>query len=71
MGLEADISDWRIARTIFVNNDSKVANNYGKNDKNSPYRFFYEHLYKKLERSNRLSVFKSDQNMDDSDLTIS
>jgi alkanesulfonate monooxygenase SsuD/methylene tetrahydromethanopterin reductase-like flavin-dependent oxidoreductase (luciferase family) len=70
MGLEADISDWRIARTIFVNNDSKVANNYGKNDKNSPYRFFYEHLYKKLERSNRLSVFKSDQNMDDSDLTI-
>jgi alkanesulfonate monooxygenase SsuD/methylene tetrahydromethanopterin reductase-like flavin-dependent oxidoreductase (luciferase family) len=70
VGAEADISDWRIARTIFVNDDTKIANNYGKHDRNSPYRFFYEHLYRKLERSNRLSVFKTDQNIDDDSLNM-
>ena len=70
VGIEADISDWRIAKTIFVNDDTKIANNYGKHDKNSPYRFFYEHLYRKLERSNRLSVFKADQNIDDDSLNM-
>ena len=70
VGAEADISDWRIARTIFVNDDTKIANNYGKHDRNSPYRFFYQHLYRKLERSNRLSVFKTDQNIDDDSLNM-
>ncbi len=70
VGIEADISDWRVARTIFVNDDTKIANNYGKHDSNSPYRFFYEHLYRKLERSSRLSVFKTDQNIDDDSLNM-
>ena len=70
VGLKANISDWRIARTIFVNDDSQVAKDYGKNNKKSPYRFFYDHLYRKLERSGRLGVFKSDPNIDDKDLDI-
>lgn len=70
VGLEANISDWRIARTIFVNDDSQVAKDYGKNNKKSPYRFFYDHLYRKLERSGRLGVFKSNPNIDDKDLDI-
>ncbi len=70
VGLKANISDWRIARTIFVNDDSKIAKRYGKEDNKSPYRFFYDHLYRKLERSGRLAVFKSDPTTEDKDLEI-
>jgi alkanesulfonate monooxygenase SsuD/methylene tetrahydromethanopterin reductase-like flavin-dependent oxidoreductase (luciferase family) len=70
VGITADTSDWRVARTIFVNDDSKTAKTYGKSDNNSPYRFFYDHLYRKLERSGRLGVFKEDQSVQDDQLNI-
>jgi alkanesulfonate monooxygenase SsuD/methylene tetrahydromethanopterin reductase-like flavin-dependent oxidoreductase (luciferase family) len=70
VGITADTSDWRVARTIFVNDNSKTAKNYGKYDNNSPYRFFYDHLYRKLERSGRLSVFKEDQSVQDDQLNL-
>jgi len=70
VGITADTSDWRVARTIFVNDNSNTAKNYGKYDNNSPYRFFYDHLYRKLERSGRLSVFKEDQSVQDDQLNL-
>jgi alkanesulfonate monooxygenase SsuD/methylene tetrahydromethanopterin reductase-like flavin-dependent oxidoreductase (luciferase family) len=70
VGITADTSDWRVARTIFVNDDSKTAKTYGKSDGNSPYRFFYDHLYRKLERSGRLGVFKEDQSIQDDQLNL-
>src|SRR5947209_7306972 len=36
-GAEPDTSDWRVARTIFVADDDKVAARYGRTDANSPY----------------------------------
>jgi len=44
----ADRSDWRIARTIIVNDDDKVAIDYGKTSEQSPYRFYYQNLAYKL-----------------------
>ncbi len=35
-GVAADPADWRIARTIFVADDDRVAERYGKRDANSP-----------------------------------
>ena len=40
VGLKANISDWKNLRTIFVNDDSQVAKDYGKNNKKSPTDFF-------------------------------
>ena len=35
-------ADWRIARTIFVADDDKVAKRYGRDDANSPYRYYWK-----------------------------
>lgn len=70
VGEEAKVEDWRVARTIFVNPDRSTALNYGKRDSGSPYRFFYNHLFKKLERSGRLSVFKDNSDVTDSELDL-
>src|SRR3954465_8636473 len=40
----ADPADWRVARTIFVADDAKVAKRYGKEDAASPYRFYWDKL---------------------------
>src|SRR5262252_10902255 len=39
VGVEPKVSDWRIARTVFVADDDKVAARYGRTDANSPYGF--------------------------------
>ncbi|HTD91649.1 MAG TPA: LLM class flavin-dependent oxidoreductase, partial [Burkholderiales bacterium] len=44
VGKVADRNDWRIARTIFVADDDKVAERYGKEDANSPYRYYWRLL---------------------------
>jgi len=40
-GRAADPADWRIARTIFVADDERVALRYGRQDANSPYRYYW------------------------------
>ena len=40
-GVEPKVSDWRVARTIFVADDDKTAARYGRDDANSPYRFYW------------------------------
>ena len=41
VGITADPADWRVARTIFVADDDKVATDYGREAANSPYRFYF------------------------------
>jgi alkanesulfonate monooxygenase SsuD/methylene tetrahydromethanopterin reductase-like flavin-dependent oxidoreductase (luciferase family) len=68
-GKVADPADWRIARTIFVADDDKVAERYGKSDANSPYRFYWRQLRVKLTIPKRHIVFKTHEAQDDAELT--
>jgi len=68
-GVVADPSDWRVARTIFVADDDKVATDYGRNDANSPYRFYYSQLQTKLTKGRRHVVFKEYAEQPDEELT--
>ena len=68
-GGKADVADWRIARTIFVADDDKVAARYGRNDANSPYRFYFGQMLGKLRRANRHNVFKSHKEQPDEEIT--
>jgi alkanesulfonate monooxygenase SsuD/methylene tetrahydromethanopterin reductase-like flavin-dependent oxidoreductase (luciferase family) len=70
VGAVADANDWRVARTIFVADDDKVAANYARHDSASPYRFYYSQMFAKLTRSKRLFVFKTDKDQPDSDITF-
>ena len=68
-GQKADVADWRVARTIFVADDDKVALRYGREDANSPYRFYFEQMRAKMKRGNRLYVFKSHKEQPDDEIT--
>jgi len=68
-GRIADPADWRIARTIFVADDDKVAERYGRTDLNSPYRFYWRQLRIKLTIPKRHIVFKTHEAQDDAELT--
>jgi len=69
VGRAADPADWRIARTIFVADDDKIALRYGRQDANSPYRYYWRMLGKKMRFSNRHIVFKAHPDQDDAELT--
>ena len=68
-GQKAAIADWRVARTIFVADDDKVARRYGREDANSPYRFYFGQMRAKMKRGNRLYVFKSHKEQSDDEIT--
>jgi alkanesulfonate monooxygenase SsuD/methylene tetrahydromethanopterin reductase-like flavin-dependent oxidoreductase (luciferase family) len=68
-GGKADVADWRVARTIFVADDDKTARAYGREDANSPYRFYFEQMRAKMKRGNRLYVFKSHKEQPDEEIT--
>ena len=70
IGKTPDPSEWRIARTIFVADDDKVATEYGKSNHNSPYRFYYHQLYTKLKRGGRHAVFKYERDEPDEAVTL-
>ena len=69
-GAKANIADWRVARTIFVADDDKVAKRYGFEDAKSPYRFYFEQMRAKMKRGNRLYVFKSHKEQPDEEITL-
>ena len=69
-GQQADISDWRVARTIFVADDEATARRYGRDDDNSPYRFYFQQMHAKMKRGNRLYVFKSHKEQPDDEVTL-
>jgi alkanesulfonate monooxygenase SsuD/methylene tetrahydromethanopterin reductase-like flavin-dependent oxidoreductase (luciferase family) len=68
-GQVADPADWRVARTIFVADNDKTALRYGRSDPNSPYRYYWNMLLKKMMLSKRHGIFKTHQEQDDSELT--
>lgn len=70
VGQTADFNDWRVARTIFVAEDEKVAHDYGRRNAKSPYRLYYEQMLAKLTRSNRQGVFKTHREQPDSEITL-
>jgi alkanesulfonate monooxygenase SsuD/methylene tetrahydromethanopterin reductase-like flavin-dependent oxidoreductase (luciferase family) len=68
-GITANTSDWRVARTVFVADDDKVAAAYGRQDANSPYRFYYKQLQTKLTKAGRHAVFKERLDQPDQEIT--
>ena len=65
----ADVADWRVARTIFVADDEQTAQRYGRTDPNSPYRYYWNMLLRKMMISKRHIIFKTSETQDDSELT--
>jgi alkanesulfonate monooxygenase SsuD/methylene tetrahydromethanopterin reductase-like flavin-dependent oxidoreductase (luciferase family) len=68
-GENAEVDDWRIARTIFVADDDKTAERYGRTDAKSPYRFYFSQMRAKMKRGKRLYVFKSHKDQPDEEIT--
>lgn len=69
VGEKAEVKDWRVARTVFVADDDKTALRYGREDANSPYRFYFEQMRGKMKRGGRLYVFKSHKEQPDEEIT--
>lgn len=65
-----DRDQWRIARTVFVADDDATARRYGKDDANSPYRYYYRQMLTKMMLSKRHVIFKRHADEDDSALTL-
>jgi alkanesulfonate monooxygenase SsuD/methylene tetrahydromethanopterin reductase-like flavin-dependent oxidoreductase (luciferase family) len=66
----ANPADWRVARTIFVADDAKVAKRYGKEDAGSPYRFYWDKLLGNMIRAKRHIVYKRNESEPDSAVTL-
>jgi alkanesulfonate monooxygenase SsuD/methylene tetrahydromethanopterin reductase-like flavin-dependent oxidoreductase (luciferase family) len=69
-GKKADPGDWRIARTIFVADDDKLAARYGRDDPASPYRFYWEKLRGNMMRAKRHVIFKRHEAEEDAAVTL-
>jgi len=69
-GHKADRAIWRVARSIFVHEDERVARAYGGDDANSPYRFYMKQLYSKLARYKRFAAFKASPDLPDEAVTL-
>jgi alkanesulfonate monooxygenase SsuD/methylene tetrahydromethanopterin reductase-like flavin-dependent oxidoreductase (luciferase family) len=69
VGQTAKPEEWRVARTICVADDDKTARRYGRDDPDSPYRYYWKMLVYKMMRGKRQGVFKTDFSQDDSILT--
>jgi alkanesulfonate monooxygenase SsuD/methylene tetrahydromethanopterin reductase-like flavin-dependent oxidoreductase (luciferase family) len=69
-GRKAEAADWRVARTVFVADDDRVAERYGRADPASPYRFYWEKLRGNMVRSKRHVVFKRHEQEDDRAVTL-
>lgn len=68
-GIRPDPAEWRVARSVFVADDDKVAASYGRHDADSPYRFYYKQLQIKLTKAGRHAVFKERLDQPDEEIT--
>ena len=68
VGAKADPADWRIAKSIFVADDDATAKRYGFGE-GGPHHFYFKQLVRKLAGGGRGNLFKTNQNMPDSELT--
>jgi alkanesulfonate monooxygenase SsuD/methylene tetrahydromethanopterin reductase-like flavin-dependent oxidoreductase (luciferase family) len=69
VGAQAAPAEWRVAKSIFVADDDKVAQRYGRTPE-GPYHFYFKQLVRKLVGfSGRSNLFKLDQSQPDSEIT--
>lgn len=69
VGAEASPAEWRVAKSIFVADDDRVAARYGRSAE-GPYHFYFKQLVRKLVGAGgRGNLFKLDQNQPDSEIT--
>jgi alkanesulfonate monooxygenase SsuD/methylene tetrahydromethanopterin reductase-like flavin-dependent oxidoreductase (luciferase family) len=69
VGAKASPAEWRVAKSIFVADDDKVAQRYGFSAE-GPYHFYFKQLVRKLVGfSGRSNLFKLDQSQPDSEIT--
>ncbi len=68
-GREVDFSRWRVAKSIFVHEDRKVAEAYARGP-DSPYLHYFSSLFTKLVKNGRSNLFKEDQSMPDDALSL-
>lgn len=68
-GREADLANWRVAKSVFVADDMETARAYA-NDPGSPYLHYYKSLVTKLVKNGRANLFKEDQSMPDEAVTL-
>ena len=69
VGATPDASEWRVAKSIFVADDDKVAERYGRSPE-GPYHFYFKQLIRKLVGvGGRSNLFKLDQNQPDTEIT--
>ena len=69
VGAQAAPAEWRIAKSIFVADDDKVAQRYGRSPE-GPYHFYFKQLVRKLVGfGGRSNLFKLDQSQPDSEIT--
>jgi alkanesulfonate monooxygenase SsuD/methylene tetrahydromethanopterin reductase-like flavin-dependent oxidoreductase (luciferase family) len=69
-GQTARNTDWRVARTIFVADDSATAQRYGRQSESSPYRYYYRQMLTKMMISKRHVIFKKHVDEDDHHVTL-
>lgn len=70
VGEEASTEDWRVARTVFVSDDDATAQRYGRDDPDSPYRFYYTKMLAKMQKLGRLGLFKTHKDQPDDEVTL-
>ena len=70
VGGKADPEDWRIARTVFVADDDKVARSYGRDGSDSAYREYYQQMLAKMFRAGRQGIFKQERDQPDEEITL-
>jgi len=69
-GKTPDPAEWRVARTIFVADDARIALRYARDDANSPYRYYWKQLRTKMMLAKRHVIFKMHETEDDSQVTM-
>lgn len=70
VGMPANRSDWRIARTIFVGDDDAIAKRYAMEDPNGPYNFYYKQILTKFKRAGIHGGFKEYREQPDEEITL-
>ena len=68
VGAKAAPAEWRVAKSIFVADDDKTAQRYGRGP-DGPYHFYFRQLSRKLVGGGRSNLFKLDQSQPDSEIT--
>lgn len=68
-GRVASPQSWRVAKSIFVADDTATARAYATGPV-SPYRHYYQTMLAKMAEAHRLNLFKTDPDMPDAAVTL-